>query len=161
MPVSVNGHSARELEYREKSRVRHHGEMGRLPRPRAERPEVAGTPISVPVLVDGRSGVRATGDFMVSIQGADGSPGDADEVTVPSRSRPSSPSPRAGRYSSPLPAWSYRPQEHYSLGCSGGVGTSFDPWDPVSFEAAREYLEIVYDPDGPVRAGTATPTAGP
>lgn len=42
-------------------------------------------------------------------------------------------------------------QEHFSVGCSCGIGTNFDPWDPVSLEAAKEYMKEVYDPDGKFR----------
>jgi hypothetical protein len=46
---------------------------------------------------------------------------------------------------------SYRPMEHYSLGSSGGIATGYDPWDPASLAAAREYMDMVYNTNSPFR----------
>ena len=87
---------------------------------------------------------------MVSIQGADGSP-KMQKHYRPVEIEAAVPFIKNGAMIQSSSGLMYRPQENYSLGCSGGVGTSFDPWDPVSLEAARQYMTKVYDSNSPFK----------
>jgi hypothetical protein len=150
VPVTVNGHSARELEYREKAALAIMEKWDGYLDPELNRPEIQARRFQYQVWSTGVPAVRATGDFMVSVQGADGSP----EMQMnhrPVEIEAFEPFAESGAILQNTAGVVYRPQEHYSLGCSGGVGTSFDPWDPVSLESAREYMDRVYDPNGPFR----------
>ncbi len=148
VPVTINGHSARELEYRERATLAIVEKWGGYLDPGLNDAEIVARRFQYQFWSTGVPAVRATGDFMVSIQGADGSP----EMQMhhrPVEIEAFKPFAESGAILQNTAGVVYRPQEHYSLGCSGGVGTSFDPWDPVSLEAAREYQDRVYDPGGP------------
>jgi hypothetical protein len=93
---------------------------------------------------------RGTGDFMVSIQGADGST----EMHLNYRKvefDAFKPFSKRGFIVQPNMGMSYRPMEHYSLGSSGGIATGYDPYDQESLAAAREYMNLVYDANSPFR----------
>jgi hypothetical protein len=94
--------------------------------------------------------LRGTGDFMVSVQGADG----ATEMQLsyrPVEFEAFKPFTESGDIVQPNMGMSYRPMEHFSLGSSGGIATGYDPWDPRSLAAARRYMDLVYDTNSPFR----------
>jgi len=149
VPVFVNGHSARELEYRERAVMavmeKWHGYLD----PEYNDPRIKAQMFMYQIWSTG-VGLRATGDFMVSIQGADGS------TEMQLKYRPVefdafNPFSERGDIVQPNMGMSYRPMEHYSLGSSGGIATGYDPWDPASLAAAREYMDLVYDTNSPFR----------
>ena len=145
--VTINSHSRRELEYREKCLTAITEKWDGCLLPRMNDPKTQAQRFMYQMWSTGVPGLRATGDFMVSIQGADGSP--AMQMNFrPIEAEAAKPFVKGGALIQSLSGVMYRPQEHLSLGCSGGVGTSFDPWDPVSLEAARNYVRQVYDPNG-------------
>jgi hypothetical protein len=98
----------------------------------------------------GVPGLRATGDFMVSIQGAEGSSKMMMNLR-PIEAEAAEPFVRSGAIVQSLSGIMYRPQEHFSVGCSCGIGTNFDPWDAASLEAAKKYMKEVFDPNGKFR----------
>ncbi len=149
VPVFVNGHSKRELEYREKAVLsvmeKWNGYLD---------PEYNNTKIKCQMFMyqiwSLGVGMRGTGDFMVSIQGADGS------TEMHLKYRPVEfdafkPFVNRGSIVQPNMGMSYRPMEHYSLGSSGGIATGYDPFDPSSLAAAREYMDMVYDENSPFK----------
>jgi len=149
VPVFVNGHSARELEYRERAVMavmeKWHGYLD----PEYNDPRIKAQMFMYQTWSTG-VGLRATGDFMVSVQGADGS------TEMQLKYRPVefdafNPFTERGDIVQPNMGMSYRPMEHYSLGSSGGIATGYDPWDPASLAAAREYMDLVYDTNSPFR----------
>jgi glycolate oxidase len=149
VPVFVNGHSKRELEYREKAVMEVMKKWDGYLDPEYNEPKALAHRFQYQIWSVGTS-MRGTGDFMVSIQGADGStemhlnyrPVEFDAFK-PFSSRGSIVQPNMGM--------SYRPMEHYALGSSGGIATGYDPWDPESLAAAREYMNMVYDSNSPFR----------
>jgi len=148
--VFVNGHSARELEYREKAVMTVMEKWEGYLDPEYNDPEIKAKMFMYQTWSTGVPGMRATGDFMVSFQGADG----ATEMQLkfrPIEYEAFRPFINRGDMISPDVGMSYRPMEHFSLGCSGGIATGYDPWDPTSLAAAREYLDLIYDVNGPFR----------
>jgi glycolate oxidase len=150
VPVFVNGHSARELEYREKAVLSVMEKWGGYLDPEYNDQKSKAQRFQYQVWSTGIGGLRSTGDFMVSIQGADGSTEMQlkyrqyeFEAFKPFRSR--------GEIVQPNMGMSYRPMEHFALGSSGGIATGYDPWDPESLAAAREYMDLVYDPNSPFK----------
>ncbi len=144
--ATINGHSRRELEYREKCITAITEKWGGYLPPELNEPKIQAKRFMYQMWSTGVPGLRATGDFMVSLQGADGSP----EMQMhyrPVEVEAAEPFVKSGALIQSLSGMMYRPQEHLSIGCSGGIGTSFDPWDPASLAAARKYLDQVYDPD--------------
>jgi glycolate oxidase len=150
VPVTINGHSARELAYREKAALAIMEKWGGYLDSGLNHPDVQARRFQYQFWSTGVPAVRATGDFMVSIQGTDGSP-ETQANFRPIEIEAFKPFAESGAILQNTAGVVYRPQEHYSLGCSGGVGTSFDPWDPISLESAREYQDRVYDPASPFR----------
>jgi glycolate oxidase len=149
VPVFVNGHSARELEYRKKAVMAVMKKWDGYLDPEYNDPKELAHRFQYQFWSVGVS-IRGTGDFMVSIQGADGST----EMQLnyrPVEFNAFKPFSSRGEIVQPNLGMSYRPMEHYSLGSSGGIATGYDPWDPESLAAAREYMDLVYDSNSPFR----------
>jgi len=147
VPVFVNGHSTRELEYRERAVMAAMEKWGGHLDPAWNTEKIKAQIFMYQIWSTGVQ-LRATGDFMLSTQGLDGSlESQLRYRTVEFQAL--QPFADAGDNVHPAMGMSYRPMEHFSLGFSGGIATGIDPWDPLSFAAARQYLDTVYDPDGP------------
>ena len=147
VPVFVNGHSPRELEYRERAVMAAMEKWGGYLDPEWNNEKTKAQIFMYQIWSTGVQ-LRATGDFMLSTQGTDGSL----ESQLKYRAiefQALQPFVDAGDFVHPNMGMSYRPMEHFSLGFSGGIATGIDPWDPISYAAAKKYMEIVYDPDGP------------
>jgi glycolate oxidase len=149
VPVFVNGHSKRELAYRKKAVMAVMKKWDGYLDPEYNTPEECAHRFQYQIWSVGAS-MRGTGDFMVSIQGADGST----EMHLnyrPVEFDAFKPFSNRGSIVQPNLGMSYRPMEHYSLGSSGGIATGYDPWDSESLAAAREYMDLVYDSNSPFR----------
>jgi glycolate oxidase len=150
VPVFINGHSAGELEYREKAVMAVVQKWEGYQDPEYNDPWTLAQRFQYQIWSTGVGGLRSTGDFMVSIQGADGST----EMQIKYRQLEFDafkPFAERGDIVQPNMGMSYRPMEHFSLGSSGGIATGYDPWDPPSLVAAREYMNLVYDSNSPFR----------
>jgi glycolate oxidase len=150
VPVFVNGHSARELEYRERAVLAVMKKWNGYLDPEYNDPRMKAQRFQYQIWSTGVGGLRSTGDFMVSIQGADGST----EMQLKYRQlefEAFKPFSGRGDIVQPNMGMSYRPMEHFALGSSGGIATGYDPWDPISLAAAREYMDLVYDYNSPFR----------
>jgi glycolate oxidase len=149
VPVFVNGHSQRELEYRKKAVMEVMKKWDGYLDPEYNDPKELAHRFQYQMWSVGVS-LRGTGDFMVSIQGADGST----EMQLNYRKYEFDafkPFISRGDIIQPSLGMSYRPMEHYSLGSSGGIATGYDPWDEGSLAAAREYMNLVYDANSPFK----------
>jgi hypothetical protein len=148
--VFVNGHSQRELEYREKAVLSVMEKWGGYLDLEYNNNKIKCQMFMYQIWSTGVAMARGTGDIMVSIQGADGStemqlnyrPVEFDAFKSFSK---------RGSIVQPNLGMSYRPMEHYSLGSSGGIATSYDAYDPESLAAAREYMDMVYDVNSPFK----------
>jgi glycolate oxidase len=150
VPVFINGHSTRELEYRERAVLAVMEKWGGYLDPEYNNQKVKAQMFMYQIWSTGVGLARGTGDFMVSVQGADGST----EMHLnyrPVEFEAFKSFSRRGSIVQPNMGMSYRPMEHYSLGSSGGIATGYDPWDPESLAAAREYMDMVYDVNSPFR----------
>jgi glycolate oxidase len=149
VPIFVNGHSERELEYRKKAVMSVMEKWDGYLDPEYNDPKELAHRFQYQIWSVGAS-MRGTGDFMVSIQGADGST----EMQLKYRQfefDAFKPFSSRGEIVQPNMGMSYRPMEHYSLGSSGGIATGYDPFDQRSLDAAREYMNLVYDPNSPFK----------
>ena len=150
VPVFVNGHSKRELEYREKAVLAVMEKWNGCLDPEYNNTKIKCQMFMYQIWSTGLGLARGTGDIMVSIQGADGST----EMHLnyrPVEFEAFKPFSSRGSIVQPNMGMSYRPMEHYSLGSSGGIATGYDPWDPDSLAAAREYMDLVYDVNSPFK----------
>ena len=96
--------------------------------------------------------LRATGDFLPSSSGPDGSPAmlknlALEEGEVKKRYEESGAflSMGGGR----MVSW--RPEEHLSIGAQGISTAQYDPYDPTSLAAAREFIDELFDPRSPFK----------
>ncbi len=94
--------------------------------------------------------LRATGDFLPSSSSPDGSPAmlknlALKEGEVKKRYEESGVflSMGGGR----MVSW--RPEEHLSIGAQGISTAQYDPYDPASLAAAREFIDELFDPRSP------------
>ena len=94
--------------------------------------------------------LRATGDFLPSSSSPDGSPAmlknlALEEGEVKKRYEESGAflSMGGGR----MVSW--RPEEHLSIGAQGISTAQYDPYDPTSLAAAREFIDELFDPRSP------------
>jgi glycolate oxidase len=150
VPVFVNGHSARELAYREKAVISVMQKWEGYLDPVMNDPKVVAQRFQYQIWSTGVGGLRNNGDFMVSIQGADGST-DMHLNYRPVEFDAFKSFRERGEIVQANLGMSYRPMEHFALGSSGGIATGYDPFDPVSLAAAREYMNMVYDVNSPFK----------
>jgi glycolate oxidase len=94
--------------------------------------------------------LRATGDFLPSSSSPDGSPAmlkklALEEAEVKKRYEESGAFLSMGGGS--MVSW--RPEEHLSIGAQGISTAQYDPYDPASLAAAREFIDELFDPRSP------------
>jgi glycolate oxidase len=97
--------------------------------------------------------LRATGDFLPSSSSPDGSPGmlkklALKEVVIKRRYE------KTGAFltlGSGARLVSWRPEENLSIGAQGISTAQYDPYDPASLKAAREFINELFDPRGDLR----------
>ncbi|MDD5700923.1 MAG: FAD-binding oxidoreductase, partial [Dehalococcoidales bacterium] len=150
VPIFINGHSKRELAYREKAVLHVMEKWGGCLDEELNDPRIVAQRFQYQMWSTGIGGIRPTGDFMVSIQGADGST----EMQLnyrPVEFNAFEPFRNRGDIVQPNMGMSYRPMEHFALGSSGGIATGYDPWDPESLASARKYMDMCYDINSPFR----------
>jgi glycolate oxidase len=96
--------------------------------------------------------LRATGDFLPSSSSPDGSPAMLKtlalrEADFKKRFESSGGFLSMGR--GQMISW--RPEEHLSIGAQGISTAQYDPYDPASLAAAREFINELFDPRSPFR----------
>ncbi len=94
--------------------------------------------------------LRATGDFLPSSSSPDGSPAmlkklALQEAEIKDRYEQSG---AFLTFGSGLRMVSWRPEEHLSTGAQGISTAQYDPWNPASLEAARDFINEIFDPRG-------------
>jgi len=97
--------------------------------------------------------LRATGDFLPSSSSPDGSPAmlkklALQEAEIKKRYE------QAGAFlaletTGRMVSW--RPEEHLSIGAQGISTAQYDPYDPASLEAARQFINELFDPRGALK----------
>ena len=94
--------------------------------------------------------LRATGDFLPSSSSPDGSPAmlkrlALQEAEIKKRYEQSGVFLTLGSGARMV---SWRPEEHLSVGAQGISTAQYDPYDPASLEAARKFINEIFDPRG-------------
>jgi glycolate oxidase len=94
--------------------------------------------------------LRATGDFLPSSSSPDGSPAmlkklALQEAEVKKRYEQAGAFLNLGTTGEMV---SWRPEEHLSIGAQGISTAQYDPYDPASLEAARQFINELFDPRG-------------
>ena len=94
--------------------------------------------------------LRATGDFLPSSSSPDGSPDmlkklALQEAEIKKRYEQAGAFLTLGTTGKTV---SWRPEEHLSIGAQGISTAQYDPYDPASLEAARNFIDALFDPRG-------------
>lgn len=146
--VAVIGYqSTRELEYREKCLLAITEKWGGRFTPELNEPRVLARAFADMMWSNGVN-LRATGDFLPSSSSPDGSPAMLKklalrEAEIKERYEQSG---AFLTFGSGARIMSWRPEEHLSIGAQGISTAQYDPYDPASLEAARKFINEVFDP---------------
>ncbi len=94
--------------------------------------------------------LRATGDFLPSSSSPDGSPAMLKKLAL-QEAEVKKHYEQAGNFLSlgttgRMVSW--RPEEHLSIGAQGISTAQYDPYDPASLAAARQFINELFDPRG-------------
>ena len=143
------GQSTRELEYKEKcvhaimdkwggSFLPHNNEPGALARAFCD------------IIWSTGVGLRATGDFLPSSSSPDGSPDMLKKLAL-QEGKVKEQYEQSGAFMTlgtggRMVSW--RPEENLSIGAQGISTATYDPWDPASLQAARQFIDGIFDPRG-------------
>jgi len=145
----IGGRSAGELEYKEKCLRVITGKYGGSFSEQFNEPGALARAFADIIWSNGVN-LRATGDFLPSSSSPDGSPAmlkklALEEAEVKRRYEESGAflSMGGGR----MVSW--RPEEHLSIGAQGISTAQYDPYDPASLAAAREFIDKLFDPRSP------------
>jgi glycolate oxidase len=145
--VVIGGQSKRELEYKEKClRVITEKWSGKfynnLNEPRALARAFAD------IMWSNGVNLRATGDFLPSSSSPDGSPAMLKELAL-KEGQVKKRYEQAGAFlamGSGMRMVSWRPEENLSIGAQGISTAQYDPYDPTSLKAARDFINELFDP---------------
>ncbi len=149
--VCVIGYqSPREMEYKEKCLRAIIERWGGKLSPYSNEPRALARAFADMMWSNGVN-LRATGDFLPSSSSPDGSPAmlkklALQEAEVKRRYE------EAGAFltlGSGARMVSWRPEEHLSIGAQGISTAQYDPYDPASLKAAREFIDELFDPRSP------------
>jgi hypothetical protein len=93
--------------------------------------------------------LRATGDFLPSSSSPDGSPDmlkklALQEAELKDRYEKNGAFMPMGSTGDRMVSW--RPEEHLSIGAQGISVAIYDPYDPISLKAARDFINELFDP---------------
>lgn len=144
----IGGQSQREIEYKEKViKAITEKWMGRfLPQYNNQRSLARAF---IDIIWSTGVNLRATGDFLPSSSSPDGSPDMLKKLAllegkVKEQYEKSGAFMPVGSIEKRMVSW--RPEEHLSIGAQGISTAIYDPFDPVSLKAAREFINELFDP---------------
>jgi glycolate oxidase len=146
----IGGQSTRELDYKEKCLRAITEKWGGRFSPILNEPRGLARAFADIMWSNGVN-LRSTGDFLPSSSSPDGSPAmlkklALQEGDVKKRYE------EAGAFltmGSGMRMVSWRPEENLSIGAQGISTAQYDPYDPVSLKAARDFIDELFDPRSP------------
>lgn len=144
----IGGQSQREIEYKEKVVMAITEKWGGsfLPQYNNQRSLARAF---VDIIWSTGVNLRATGDFLPSSSSPDGSPDMLKRLAllegkVKEKYEKSGAFMPVGSIEKRMVSW--RPEEHLSIGAQGISTATYDPFDPFSLKAAREFINELFDP---------------
>lgn len=158
----IAGQYPRTLEYREKCVLAITEKWGGRFLPQFNEPKGLARSFTDLIWSTGVSLFRTTGDFLPSSSSPDGSPDMLKKLTLQEgeaadRYEQSGAFFRRGTGQRPI---TWRPEEQLSIGAQGISVALYDPYDPVSLEAARAFANELFDPKGKFRRFGITSRGG-
>ncbi len=143
----IAGQSARELEYKEKCLRRITEKWGGIFYDNLNNPRALARAFADIIWSYGVN-LRATGDFLPSSSSPDGSPEMLKKLAL-KEGEVKKPYEQAGAFltlGSGARMVSWRPEENLSIGAQGISTAQYDPYDPASLKAARDFIDELFDP---------------
>ena len=149
----IGGQSPRELEYREKCVLAITEKWSGRFLPQFNEPRALARSFIDIIWSTGVPTLRVTGDFLPSSSSPDGSPDmlkklALQEGKIAQGYEESGAFYRRGTGKRQI---TWRPEEHLSTGAQGISVALYDPYDPSSLEAARKFINGLFDPRGKFR----------
>jgi glycolate oxidase len=145
----IGGQSKRELDYKEKClRLIMEKWEGKL-YPNFNDPRALARAFADIMWSNGVN-LRATGDFLPSSSSPDSSPEMLKRLALQEREVKKK-YEQAGLFQSlgsGVRTVSWRPEENLSIGAQGISTATYDPYDPASLKAARDFINELFDPRG-------------
>ncbi len=143
----IGGQSTRELEYKEKCLRAITEKWGGRFSPNFNEPRALARAF-VDIIWSTGVNLRATGDFLPSSSSPDGSPAMLKKLAL-QEGEVKKRYEQAGAFlamGSGMRMVSWRPEENLSIGAQGISTAQYDPYDPVSLKAARDFIDELFDP---------------
>jgi glycolate oxidase len=146
----IGGQSTRELEYKEKCLRAITDKWGGRFSPILNEPRGLARAFADIMWSNGVN-LRSTGDFLPSSSSPDGSPAMLKKLAL-QEGEVKKRYEEAGAFltmGSGMRMVSWRPEENLSIGAQGISTAQYDPYDPVSLKAARDFINELFDPRSP------------
>jgi glycolate oxidase len=146
----IGGQSTRELEYKEKCLRAITEKWGGRFSPILNEPRGLARAFADIMWSNGVN-LRSTGDFLPSSSSPDGSPAMLKKLAL-QEGEVKKRYEEAGAFltmGSGMRMVSWRPEENLSIGAQGISTAQYDPYDPVSLKAARDFIDELFDPRSP------------
>ena len=149
--LTIGGQSTRELAYREKCALAITEKWGGRFLPQFNEPRALARAFVDIIWSTGTPALRVAGDFLPSSSSPDGTPDmlkilALQEAEMAQRHEQSGAFFRKGEK-----AVTWRPEENLSVGAQGISTAMYDPFDPASLKAGREFIGELFDPRGRFR----------
>jgi glycolate oxidase len=144
----IGGQSPRELAYKEKCVMAINEKWGGCFLPQYNNPRSLARAF-IDIMWSTGVNLRATGDFLPSSSSNDGSPDMIkklilQEAEIKDRYEKSGAFMPMGSVGGRMVSW--RPEENLSIGAQGISTATYDPFDPVSLQASRDFINELFDP---------------
>ncbi|MGD1119482.1 MAG: FAD-binding oxidoreductase [Dehalococcoidales bacterium] len=146
----IGGQSRRELEYKEKCLRLITEKWGGEFSPAFNEPRALARAFADIMWSNGVN-LRATGDFLPSSSSPDGSPAMLKDLAL-KEGEVKKRYEQAGMFlalGSGARMVSWRPEENLAIGAQGISTAQYDPYDPASLKAARDFINELFDPRSP------------
>jgi glycolate oxidase len=144
----IGGQSQRELAYKEKCLMAINEKWGGRFLPQYNNPRSLARAF-IDIMWSTGVNLRPTGDFLPSSSSNDGSPDMIkklilQEAEIKDRYEKSGAFMPMGSVGGRMVSW--RPEENLSIGAQGISTATYDPYDPVSLQAGRDFINELFDP---------------
>ena len=143
--------SKRMLDYREKADRAITDKWGGRFLPEFNEPGALARAFIDLIWSTGVPSLRITGDFLPSSSSPDGSPDMLKRLALAEQQIVARYEGQGAFFQKGKKAVTWRPEEHLSIGAQGISTALYDPYDPMSLKAAREFIDELFDPRGKLR----------
>ncbi|HJX13874.1 MAG TPA: FAD-binding oxidoreductase [Dehalococcoidales bacterium] len=143
--------SKRMLDYREKAARAITDKWGGRFLPEFNEPKALARAFIDLIWSTGVPSLRITGDFLPSSSSPDGSPDMLKRLALAEQQIVARYEGQGAFFQKGKKAVTWRPEEHLSIGAQGISTALYDPYDPMSLKAAREFIDELFDPRGKLK----------